>query len=217
MQNKTEQNGGAVKKRTLKPATLKTVQIGILASIMLIMHETGLCLIPVGPFSLTTMLIPVVIAGITTGPVGGAVLGAMFGADCLLAKEAGAFLDADPVASVVLMVVIRGIALGAFSGVLFKLFGKIDRKKIWSFGATGLLTAFLNTALFIVGAVILFGEHYQLFSVPMGTSRGVIISGLIAAVAVQAVIEILLCCIIAGAAAKAITVFLNKTWGAEQI
>lgn len=52
----------------------------ILAAIILLMAFTPLGYLRVGPVSITFLVIPVVIGGMTLGPVRGGFLGAVFGA-----------------------------------------------------------------------------------------------------------------------------------------
>lgn len=62
-----------------KLSTKQLVTLGFLAAIVLVMSTTPLGTLPLGPLSVTLNMIPVAIAAITMGPIGGCVIGAFFG------------------------------------------------------------------------------------------------------------------------------------------
>jgi len=59
--------------------TKNLVIMGLLIAIVLIMSTTPLGTLPIGPLSITLNMIPIAIAAITVGPVGGLVVGGVFG------------------------------------------------------------------------------------------------------------------------------------------
>lgn len=62
-----------------KFSTNQIVTLGLLIAIVLIMSTTFLGTLPVGPLSITLNMIPVAIAAIAMGPVGGVIVGGVFG------------------------------------------------------------------------------------------------------------------------------------------
>lgn len=62
-----------------KLSTKQLVTLGFLAALVLIFSSTPLGTLPLGPLSITLNMIPVAIAAIAVGPVGGLVIGAVFG------------------------------------------------------------------------------------------------------------------------------------------
>ena len=60
--------------------TLKLVETAMLAAIVVLMSFTPIGYLKVGALSITFIMIPVVIGGITVGQAAGAVLGAIWGA-----------------------------------------------------------------------------------------------------------------------------------------
>ena len=61
----------------------ETALTAVLAAIILLMAFTPLGYLHLGPVSITLLVIPVVIGGMTLGPVRGGFLGAVFGATSL--------------------------------------------------------------------------------------------------------------------------------------
>ena len=62
-----------------KVNTKQLVMLGLLTAILLLMSYTPLGYLNIGPLAISFNVIPVAIAAVTLGPVGGAVVGAVFG------------------------------------------------------------------------------------------------------------------------------------------
>ena len=95
----------------------------ILAAIILLMAFTPLGYLRVGPVSITFLVIPVVIGGMTLGPVRGGFLGAVFGAtsfaQCFMGDPFGAALMAlSPLATAAACFIPR-VLIGVVAGLLF--------------------------------------------------------------------------------------------------
>ena len=59
--------------------TRSMVLLGLLMAIVLLFSLTPIGTIPIGPLSITLNIIPIAIAGIALGPVGGLIVGTFFG------------------------------------------------------------------------------------------------------------------------------------------
>ena len=191
-------------------------QLGILIAVMLLFHSTGIGYIKVGAIEMTIMLVPVIIGAIVLGPTAGMVLGGVFGITLILLPSTQAFfMSMNLPGTIILCVLIRGMGLGFLSGLIFKGLKKIDKSNVWSYETTGLITALLNTFLFIAGAALIFGNHPTMheFFKDMGmsaTTPGAIFLALFIVVGVQAIIEAALCTLIAAIIAKTIMTYLHK-------
>ena len=62
-----------------KQKIARIVIMGLLTAILVVMSVTPLGYLNIGPLSITLNIIPVAIAALTMGPVGGAAVGAVFG------------------------------------------------------------------------------------------------------------------------------------------
>ena len=134
----------------------------ILAAIILLMAFTPLGYLRVGPVSITFLVIPVVIGGMTLGPVRGGFLGAVFGAtslaQCFMGEAFGAaLLSLNPLATVIACFIPR-ILIGVVAGVLFPTLQKLTKNNPISFIGTAIAGTLTNTVLF-VGLVVLFFKN----------------------------------------------------------
>ena len=59
--------------------TMRLTLMGLFAAVLLLMAYTPLGYLNIGPLAITFNVIPVALAAITLGPVGGAAMGAVFG------------------------------------------------------------------------------------------------------------------------------------------
>ena len=123
-----------------------------------------------GSVSITLALIPIAVGAILYGPMVGMALGAIMGLVVIVAPSTLTyFMPVNPAATIILCILKTGLA-GLVSGLIFKLFANIARKKekkstkntLFAFGIiiAGLVIPIINTGLFIVGASIFFKEIY---------------------------------------------------------
>lgn len=136
----------------------------ILAAIILLMAFTPLGYLRIGPVSITFLVIPVVIGGMTLGPVRGGFLGAVFGAtsfaQCFMGDLFGAALVAlSPLATAVACFVPR-ILIGVVAGVLFPALLKVSRSHVLAFVGTAVAGTLTNTILFVGMVVGFFRNSY---------------------------------------------------------
>lgn len=142
----------------------ETALTAVLAAIVLLMAFTPLGYLRVGPVSITFLVIPVVIGGMTLGPVRGGFLGAVFGAtsfaQCFMGDLFGAALAAlSPVATAVACFVPR-ILIGVVAGVLFPALLKVSRSHVLAFVGTAVAGTLTNTILFVGMVVGFFQSSY---------------------------------------------------------
>ncbi len=147
--------------------TSKVKQItimGMLAALILIFSFTPIGSIPVGPLVITLNVIPVALAGIVLGSVGGAVMGGFFGIMSFLqacgigvpSSLGSALFAINPFFSFIMCFVPR-----LLTGLIVGTAHKAMKKKInvyVSSSLTGFLTAFLNTLFFMSALMLLFGN-----------------------------------------------------------
>ena len=149
--------------------TRKMVTMAMLSAILLIMSFTPLGYLNIGPLAISLNMIPVGIGAIALGPTGGAVLGAMFGITSFLqcigiggTSAMGVILfEISPVLAFIQRFVPRLLA-GLLSGLIYLGVKKVTNPTVAGF-VTGFCAALLNTLLFMVALVALFGgtEYVQ--------------------------------------------------------
>jgi uncharacterized membrane protein len=206
------------KGRAIRKRTLMLVQLALLTAIMLVLNFTGAANISIGPINMTIMWVPIIIGAITLGPLAGATLGGVFGITVLInmGTLTQIFLGINVPLTLVFFVIIRGIGVGFLSGMLFRLFSKADKQRVWSFEATALLTSLLNTAVFVTGTALFFGANAELYKwAPLAevesASRTAVFTTIFALVGAQAIIEAAICTIVAAVIAKAVIAYLHKS------
>ncbi|MCM1132590.1 MAG: ECF transporter S component [Ruminococcus flavefaciens] len=183
-----------------KVDTKTLVLAGLLAALVVVITNFN---IPIGPLSISLTVIPVAIAGIALGPIGGAVIGAVFGICSFLqcfgilgTSGMGVFtLQISPVLTFLQRFVPR-VLDGFCVGLIFRLVTKIANEKVSCFVA-GFCSAFLNTVFFMSALVILFGNNTGFQETYMG-GKGPLIY-IISSISVNAVLEMVASTIVAGA------------------
>lgn len=99
--------------------TKKLVGVGLLTTIVFVLQFLGGG-IKFGMFSISLVLVPIVVGAAVYGWQAGAWLGFMFGVVVLLSGDAAVFLTIDALGTV-LTVLLKGAAAGLCSGLVFKL------------------------------------------------------------------------------------------------
>ena len=106
--------------------TKKIVGIGLFTAIVLVLQFLGGG-IRFGIFSISLVLVPIVVGAAVYGWQAGAWLGFTFGVAVLLSGDAAAFLAVNPVGTVV-TVLVKGATAGFFSGLAYKFVHKLLNK-----------------------------------------------------------------------------------------
>ncbi len=149
-----------MKKFTIRDFVILALMVGIL----LLMSTTPLGYLNIGPLAITFNVIPLAIAAIALGPVGGLIVGCVFGITSFLqcigvggSSAMGVMLfSINPVLTFIQRFVPR-----ALDGLLLGYIYRFLRKRTKSYVAcavTGFFSAFLNTLLFMTALVVLFGN-----------------------------------------------------------
>lgn len=105
----------------------KIVGIGIFSAIVLVLQFLGGG-IKFGIFSISLVLLPIVVGAAVYGWQAGAWLGLVFGVAVLLSGDAAAFLTVDPIGTVI-TVLVKGTAAGLCSGLAYELVLHLSNKK----------------------------------------------------------------------------------------
>lgn len=106
-----------------------------------------------GMFSISLVLIPIVVGAALYGWKAGAILGFAFGSAVLLSGDAAAFLAVNPLATIGI-VLIKGILCGLISGVAYLLLERVNQILAVVFAAV--LCPIVNTGVFLIGCKLFF-------------------------------------------------------------
>lgn len=184
-----------------------TTLLGLLTAILLILSMTPLGYLNIGPLAISFNMIPVAVGAAALGPVGGAVLGAVFGMTSFMqclgiggSSIMGVILfDINPIYAFVQRFVPRlvtGFAIGWIYRGARKFFGAAIAGSI-----AGFFAALLNTALFMGALVLLFGNTQYVQDLMKGQNVLLFICSF---VGLNAVMEMLASTLVTGALCAAL-------------
>lgn len=184
------------------------VTFAMLAAVLMVMATTPLGTLPLGPLSVSFIMIPVAIAGITLGPVAGGLMGGLFGIFSFLQcfgfgipSAMGAVLvEINPFLAFVQRFVPRVLS-GLLAGWVFVLVKKWINGTVAGYVA-GFCAALFNTIMFMLSLVLLFGQTPYMTGLIGGDNIIVFICSF---VGVQALVEMFIDCIAVGALAQVMT------------
>ncbi len=175
--------------------------LGLMTALLILFSFTPIGTIPIGPLSITLNVIPLAVAAIALGPVGGLIMGCVFGLlsflQCLgigIPSGMGITLfSIDPFLAFIQRFIPRALD-GFLVGVIFRALEKKPGFRPACFIA-GFCSAFLNTAFFMSALVLLFGNTEYVRGLMNGRSFLVFVC---AFVGVNAVVEMLVCTVVSG-------------------
>lgn len=136
----------------------------ILTALVVVLQLLG-AFIRFGMFSISLVLVPIVIGAAVCGEKIGAWLGFVFGVVVMLSGDAAAFLAVNAVGTWV-TVLVKGTACGLIAGLVYKAFA----------GFNGVLAVFMaafvcpvvNTGIFLLGCVLFFMDTIEAWGAALG-------------------------------------------------
>ena len=136
-----------------KQMSTKTLALGaILTALVIILQLMG-SFIRFGMFSVSLVLIPIVVGAALCGKFIGAWLGLIFGVTVLLSGDAAAFLAVN-VPGTIITVLLKGTLCGLCSGLVYELLAK---KNVYiAIFAAAIVCPLVNTGVFLLGCVLFF-------------------------------------------------------------
>lgn len=152
---------------TSKQQTKVLVLGAILTALVIVLQLMG-SFIRFGMFSISLVLIPIVIGAATCGIKIGAWLGFVFGAAVLLSGDAAAFLAVNPFGTI-LTVLVKGTACGLVAGLVYKIVAKYNR--YLAVMAAAVVCPIVNTGVFLLGCVAFFLPTIRELGVSLGFSN----------------------------------------------
>ena len=148
-----------------KTNTRAIVGLGLLTAIVILLQVLGQ-FIKFGPFSISLVLMPIVVGAALFGVGAGAWLGLVFGAVVLLGGDAAPFLAIDPYGTVI-VVLLKGILAGACAGLVYKLISK-KGNIVLAVIAAAAVAPIVNTGIFLVGCNLFFFDTVKAWGEGLG-------------------------------------------------
>lgn len=191
-------------------------QLALLFALELVMANTPLGMLPIGPINASLLTIPVAIGAMLLGPAAGALLGALFGATSYLNAVQGksalgvALMNASP-AGYFVQAVIGRILCGLCCALIYMAAKKLlPKNKKLCCGIGALAAPLLNTFFYMGFMMLLFYNTEFVQSKAEALGVGNPISLIIAMVGVQGLGEAAICCVIATAITVPLLHYLEK-------
>ncbi|MBQ5815836.1 MAG: ECF transporter S component [Oscillospiraceae bacterium] len=140
-------------KSDAKKMSVKTLALGaILTALVVILQFMG-SFVHIGIFSISLVLIPIVIGAAMCGKFIGAWLGFVFGVVVLISGDAAAFLAVN-IPGTVITVLLKGTLCGLFSGLTYDLFAR--KNQYLGVFAAAIVCPIVNTGIFLLGCLVFF-------------------------------------------------------------
>ena len=159
------------------------VAIALLIALIVVLQAIGSVIPPIGGFSISLVLIPIVLGAAMYGPGSGAILGAAFGAivyiNCVTGADPGGAMvfQANPVLCF-LVVMSKGILAGLASGAVYKLFK--GKNPYIAIICAAIICPIVNTGVFVACMLLFFVDVLSSWA-GGGDLFGYILTGLVVA------------------------------------
>ena len=137
----------AERKLNMKTNTRKIAGVGLLTAVVVVLQLLG-SFIHFGPFSISLVLIPIVVGASLYGVLSGAWLGL-----ALISGNAAAFLAVNPGGTVV-TVLLKGALAGLLAGAVYKAIEK--KNKVIATIVAAIICPVVNTGIFLIGCRLFF-------------------------------------------------------------
>lgn len=135
-----------------KMSTETLVLAAILTALVVVLQSMG-SFVRFGMFSISLVLIPIVIGAATCGVKIGTWLGFVFGVVVLMSGDAAAFLAIN-IPGTIITVLVKGIACGLMAGLAYKALEKKNRYV--AVVAAAIVCPVVNTGIFLLGSALFF-------------------------------------------------------------
>ena len=156
-----------------KQMSAKTLVMGaVMTALVIILQYLG-SFIKLGPFSISLVLIPIVIGTATCSKGIGAWLGFVFGIIVLLSGDAAAFLTVNAPGTII-TVLLKGTACGFISGLAYECMYKLLKgNSYFSTVAAAIVCPTVNTGIFLLGCLLFFMDTITGWAEAAGLGGGV--------------------------------------------
>ena len=146
------QKGIQMKNQNTSIKTQTLAGLAILTAIVVVLQLAG-SFIRFGTFSISLVLVPIVVGAALYGPWAGCWLGFIFGLVVVLQPDTSFFMNYSPVATVVLCL-LKGALAGLGSGFVYRLLEK--RNHFAAVLTAAIVCPVVNSGLFFIGCALFF-------------------------------------------------------------
>lgn len=150
--------------KTDRNQTVRLATAGILTAVVIVFQFIGAS-IKFGTFSVSLVLIPIVVGAALGGKWVSTWLGFVFSVIVLLSGDAAAFLTIDPIGTVI-TVILKGTLAGLVGGLAFELLKKINT--YFAVIVSAILVPMVNTGVFLIGCRLFFFDTIKEWAIGLG-------------------------------------------------
>ena len=164
-----------------KQTVFRMVGIALLMALVVVLQTVGSMIPSVGGFSISLVLIPIVVGSAVYGPLAGGILGATFGVvvyiNCVTGADVGGAMvfQADPLLCL-LVVLGKGILCGVAAGWTYRLLKRFNTYVAMLVAA--IVCPLVNTGVFVACMCLFFNDILSAWA-SGGDLVGYILSGLL--------------------------------------
>lgn len=172
----------------MKTANIKKiVGIALFTAIVIVLQLMG-SFIRFGIFSISLVLIPIVVGAALYGRTAGAWLGFVFGLVVLLSGDAAPFLVVNPLGCVA-TVLVKGAAAGFLAGFVYDLIAK--KNKYIGVGAAAVVCPLVNSGIFYIGCELFFMDEIAKWATTAGFTADTSLYVIVGLIGLNFVFELL--------------------------
>ena len=157
-------------RRSARKISTQSLTLGALLTAMVVVLQLLGSFIRFGPFSVSLVLVPIVIGAATCGPIIAGWLGLAFGAAVLLSGDAAAFLSIHAPGTI-LTVLCKGVLCGLCAAGIYLLLHRKNRYA--AVFAAAVICPVVNTGVFLLGCRLFFWETIALWGAGAGFENAV--------------------------------------------
>lgn len=150
--------------------TKKLVGMALFAAIVIVLQLVG-SFVKFGMFSVSLVLLPIVIGAALYGVSSGMWLGFVFAIAVLISGDAAAFMVVSPLGTI-LTVLLKGVLAGLFAGLVYKSLSKIN--KTFAVFTAAVVCPVVNTGVFLIGCSLFFMDIVSEWAMAMGFGENVV-------------------------------------------
>ena len=153
-----------------KKATETLVLGAILTALVIVLQLLGSFIRIGSMFSISLVLVPIIVGASKCGVKIGTWLGLVFGVAVLLSGDAAAFLAVN-IPGTIITVLLKGTLCGLAAGVVYKLLEKFNRYA--AVVAAAIVCPLVNTGVFLLGCAVFFMETISAWGAAAGFENAV--------------------------------------------
>ncbi len=155
---------------TKRNVSTRKLTLGAVLTALVILLQLAGSFIKFGPFSISLVLIPIVIGAATCGTGVSTWLGFVFSMVVLISGDAAAFLAVN-VPGTIITVLVKGTACGLCAGFVYQGILKISKKEYLSVLVAALVCPVVNTGIFLLGCILFFMDTLAVWGQGLGFSN----------------------------------------------